>query len=101
MRDVEITREPVELYKILKFEGLVENGGQAKAVIEQGLVTVNGEVETRKRKQIVAGDVIGFATQTLRIVRASGDSGESAATEAKAPATKRRVRLDVRPISKN
>lgn len=69
MRDVVITREPVELYKILKFEGMVENGGEAKAVIEQGLVTVNGAVETRKRKQIVAGDVIEFAAQTLRIVR--------------------------------
>ncbi|MGV3592180.1 MAG: RNA-binding S4 domain-containing protein, partial [Gammaproteobacteria bacterium] len=37
MRDVHITREPVELYKILKFEGLADNGGAAKALIEQGL----------------------------------------------------------------
>ena len=68
-RDVVITREPVELYKILKFEGLVANGGEAKAVVEQGLVSVNGEVETRKRRQIVSGDVLGFAGHTLRIVR--------------------------------
>ncbi len=69
MRDVFITREPVELYKILKFEGLVDNGGEAKAAIAEGLVTVNGEVETRKRRQIVGGDVIEFAAQALRIVR--------------------------------
>lgn len=72
MREVHINREPVELYKILKFEGLVESGGEAKAVIEQGLVGVNGAVETRKRKQIVAGDVITYAGQTLRIVLGAG-----------------------------
>jgi ribosome-associated protein len=92
MRDVVVTREPVELYKILKFEGLVENGGEAKAVIEQGLVVVNGEVETRKRKQIVAGDVIEFATQALRIVR--GEVASAPIVEkAKQPATKKRARF--------
>jgi ribosome-associated protein len=75
MRDVIITREPVELFKILKFEGLVESGGEAKAVIEQGLVKVNRVVETRKRKQIVSGDVIEFAAHTLRIVR--GEPGSN------------------------
>jgi ribosome-associated protein len=67
MRDVEITREPVELYKILKFEGLVENGGAAKAVIDNGQVLVNGEVETRKRKKIVTGDIIEFADEKFRV----------------------------------
>jgi len=38
MREVEITTEPVELYKILKFEGMVSSGGEAKLVIEQGQV---------------------------------------------------------------
>ena len=67
MRDVEITKEPVELYKILKFEGLVESGGQAKAVIDAGQVLVNGEVETRKRKKIISGDIIEFGDEILRI----------------------------------
>lgn len=67
MRDVEITREPVELYKILKFEGLVENGGAAKAVIDDGQVSVNGEIETRKRKKIVSGDIIEFGDEKFRI----------------------------------
>ena len=65
MRDVIITREPVELYKILKFEGLVESGGQAKTVIAGGLVLVNGAVETRKRRKILSGDVIKFAGEEL------------------------------------
>lgn len=47
----ELESEFVELYKILKFEGLTESGGTAKRVIEDGLVSVNGEVETRKRKK--------------------------------------------------
>ena len=67
MRDVEITREPVELYKILKFEGLLSSGGEAKQVIAAGLVLVNGQVETRKRKKIVSGDVIEFNNEKLRI----------------------------------
>lgn len=70
MRNVEITREPVELYKILKFEGLVATGGEAKLLIANGQVTVNGEVETRKRKKIVAGDTIVVGDETLRIQRA-------------------------------
>jgi ribosome-associated protein len=66
MREVEITREPVELYKILKFEGLVTTGGEAKLLIGDGQVTVNGEIETRRRKKILNGDVIEFrGTQLL------------------------------------
>lgn len=57
---IEITREPVELYKILKFEGFVESGAQAKLVIADGYVSVNGEVETRKRRKMLNGDVIGI-----------------------------------------
>lgn len=71
MKTVPITREPVELYKILKFEGLVASGGDAKAAVADGQVQVNGEVETRKRRQIVAGDVVAFAGQQLKIVRAT------------------------------
>ena len=68
MRIVEITREPVELYKILKFEGLVASGGEAKMVIADGYVMVNGEFETRKRKKIVSGDIIEFGGETIRIM---------------------------------
>lgn len=67
MRDVEIFKEPVELYKILKFEGLVSSGGEAKNVIADGLVLVNGKVETRKRKKIVSGETIEFGKEKIRI----------------------------------
>jgi ribosome-associated protein len=67
MREVEITKEPVELYKILKFEGMTSSGGEAKLVIEQGQVMVNGSVETRKRKKIVSGDIVEFGEEKLCI----------------------------------
>jgi len=67
MREVEITKEPVELYKILKFEGLVGSGGEAKTVIANGHVLVNGEVETRKRKKIISGDLINFGEEVLLV----------------------------------
>ncbi|GMT39902.1 MAG TPA: RNA-binding S4 domain-containing protein [Gammaproteobacteria bacterium] len=67
MREVTISKEPVELYKILKFEGMVSSGGEAKSVIADGQVLVNGETETRKRKKIVSGDIIEYGVETIRI----------------------------------
>jgi ribosome-associated protein len=68
MRVVEIEKEPIELYKILKFESMVQSGGEAKFVIAEGLVRVNGEVETRKSKKIIAGDIIEFEEEKIQII---------------------------------
>jgi len=67
MRHIEIHREPIDLHKLLKFEGLVSSGGEAKAVIDEGLVTVNGDIETRKRRKINSGDIVEFAGEQFRI----------------------------------
>ena len=67
MKDMEITEEPVELCRILKFENMVASGGEAKHVIAEGLVKVNGEVETRKRKKIFSGDIIEFNNTKIRL----------------------------------
>jgi ribosome-associated protein len=67
MKEIEILQEPIELYKILKYENLVASGGEAKHVISEGRVKVNGEIETRKRKKIVSGDVIEFGNERLRV----------------------------------
>lgn len=72
--DVEVNTSPVELYKILKFEGLVGSGAEAKSVVAEGQVLVNDVVETQKRKKIVAGDIIEFAGQRMRIVMAGAVS---------------------------
>ena len=57
-RTVKLTRIPVELYKVLKFETLAASGGEAKHMIAGGRVMVNGKIETRKQKKIYPGDVI-------------------------------------------
>ncbi len=58
-RSLKIENLPIELYKILKLEGLVQSGGEAKHVIVDGL--------TRKRKKIVSGDRIEFAGARIEI----------------------------------
>ena len=67
MREIIISQEPIELYKLLKFENMVASGGEAKYVISEGQVIVNGKVETRKRKKIFSGDIIEFGNDNIRI----------------------------------
>ncbi len=67
MKQIEINHEPVELYKILKFEAIASSGGEAKSVIAEGMVLLNGKVETQKRKKIVSGDIIEFQGEKYRI----------------------------------
>ena len=66
--NVTLTHSPVELFKILKFEGIAASGAEAKLIIEQGLVRVNGDIETRKRCKIRGGDTIQLEDITLTIV---------------------------------
>ena len=68
MRDVEIRSVPIELYKLLKFEGMASSGGEAKMIITDGLVSLNGVVETQKRKKIVSGDIVEFAGERIRVI---------------------------------
>lgn len=57
----------IHLDQFLKAQSLVSTGGQAKVVIQGGEVLLNGEVETRRRKQLREGDVVEFAGQQLRV----------------------------------
>lgn len=67
IEEIEIYQEPIELYKLLKFANLVMSGGEAKLVIEEGLIYLNGELETRKAKKIYEGDLIDFEGQLLKV----------------------------------
>jgi ribosome-associated protein len=49
---------PINLTQVLKLAGLVLNGGEGKALIAEGLIRVNGEVELRKRRKMAVGDVV-------------------------------------------
>jgi len=70
MKTLSITGPHIELYKILKLENLAASGGEAKYLISEGLVLVNGQVETRKRRKTVAGDLVEYNGQQIKIVSA-------------------------------
>ncbi len=59
----------IELYKILKRENMAASGGEAKFLISEGMVRVNGEQETRKRRKTVAGDVVECNGEKVMVVR--------------------------------
>jgi ribosome-associated protein len=65
MKEIFLSKQPVELFKILKFEGMASSGGEAKMLIADGHVRLNGAIELRKRKQIVADDVIEVGGETF------------------------------------
>lgn len=67
MTDVEIRDTYIELNKLLKFEGLVESGGQAKQLIADGYVFVNDQECRVVRKKLVSGDVVDFNGHVMRI----------------------------------
>ncbi|MFK7757341.1 MAG: RNA-binding S4 domain-containing protein [Flavobacteriales bacterium] len=63
-----LTKEFIELNKLLKFENVISSGAEAGVVISDGLVLVNGEVETRKRKKLRSGDIVMFENVTIKVV---------------------------------
>ena len=95
-RVVEVSREPIELYKILKFEGMTESGGHARAAVASGKVTVNGVIETQKRKKIVSGDTVEFEDHRIFIVLclsripAAEQAEVNAKTESTSPVAQKR-----------
>ena len=63
-----VVREcPIELCQFLKFSGVTGSGGEAKQLIADGLVQLNGVVETRKRKKLDIGDEVLIAGERLRV----------------------------------
>jgi Uncharacterized conserved protein len=63
----ELEEEYIELYKLLKVLDLVDSGGEAKMLIAEGHVLRNGEVETRKRAKIEAGETIQVADVIIEV----------------------------------
>ena len=56
--DVEVGERGIRLGQLLKLANLVETGGAARGLLESGEVRVNGEVETRRGRQLSVGDVV-------------------------------------------
>jgi len=67
MEKIELSGEIIRLGQLLKLAGLVENGGEAKARIQDGEVRVNGQVETRRGRQLEQHDRIDFAGRRLEV----------------------------------
>ena len=68
MEDFELKgTEFIELNNLLKVTGLCSSGGEAKMVISEGLVTVDGEVELRKRCKIRTGQVVAFEGNVIAV----------------------------------
>lgn len=67
METIKIRDEFIKLGQALKLAGLVESGVDAKFVIQDGLVKVNGQIETQRGKKIVPGDVIEFDGNSVKI----------------------------------
>jgi ribosome-associated protein len=66
-RDVEIRGEMIRLGQLLKLAGLANSGGEARALVADGAVTVNGAVETRRGRQLHPGDVIAAGGEEIRV----------------------------------
>ena len=67
----------IRLDQFLKLTGFVETGGQAKLVIQAGEVSVNGEVETRRRRQLTVGDVVNWAGEEFEVASDGEDPDQS------------------------
>jgi len=66
---VTIRDESIRLGQLLKLADLVDDGGEAKEVLLRGLVEVNGQVETRRGRQLVAGDLVRVGDRTVVVER--------------------------------
>ena len=67
METIKLRDEYIKLGQALKAAGFVESGVEAKEVIQEGIVLVNGEVDTRRGRKLYEGDVVSFENQTIEI----------------------------------
>ena len=69
MHEVTLRNDVIRLGQLLKLVDVVDSGSDVKALLAQGVVTVNGEVETRRGRQLVAGDLVSALGVDVRVVR--------------------------------
>ena len=69
MQEIKLRDEFIKLGQALKAAGLIGSGVDAKLVIQDGLVKVNGETEVQRGKKLYDGDVVTFEGETIHIVK--------------------------------
>lgn len=67
MEVIKLRDEFIKLGQALKAAGFVESGVEAKDVIQEGLVLVNGEVDTRRGRKLYDGDIVAFDGEEIKI----------------------------------
>ena len=67
MEKIKLRDEFIKLGQAMKLVNLVEDGVEAKLVIQDGLVTVNGEVDTRRGRKLYPGDVFAYDGQEIKV----------------------------------
>ncbi|WP_394145568.1 RNA-binding S4 domain-containing protein [Vibrio atypicus] len=85
---IEVSSHPIELYKVFKIANLVGGGGEAKHLIAEGYVAVNGELETRKRRKMYDGDFFEFNQEYYVVVCDAPITEPEPKVEPKAPQSK-------------
>jgi ribosome-associated protein len=75
--DVPIRDQSIRLGQFMKLADLVEFGSDAKELITDGEVLVNGETETRRGRQLRAGDIVEFDGRTVRVASRAGRAGRA------------------------
>lgn len=68
MQEIKIKDEYIKLGQAMKLAGLVSSGVEAKMFIQDGLVTVNGEIDTRRGRKLYPGDVFDFEGNKVKVV---------------------------------
>ena len=69
---IQIHTEFIKLQDLLKFAGAVETGGDAKLIIQEGRVAVNGEVCTMRGKKLTPGDTVSLLGESFQVTAAQG-----------------------------
>lgn len=67
MEVIHLREDYIKLGQALKAAGLVDTGAEAKIVIQDGLVRVNGQIEIQRGKKLLAGDMVEYRGKTIKI----------------------------------
>ncbi|MCJ1673624.1 MULTISPECIES: RNA-binding S4 domain-containing protein [unclassified Rathayibacter] len=67
VEEVALDGESIRLGQFLKFAGILDSGGEVKEAVADGFVSVNGEVDRRRGRQLVVGDVVEFGGRRFRV----------------------------------
>lgn len=100
---IDVSVQPIELYKVLKIANLVDGGGQAKHLISDGYVAVNGELETRKRRKMYDGDFFEFNQEYYVVIcdqpvsERPSEKAESVVSEVPKKKTKSKSKKEQKP----